>query len=287
MKKLLLLSTLFLSMLVSMAQNRSIRGRIIDDNGQPVRDVSITVKDMKSGTTSGPDGTFVLNVPSTARSLVITSVGFQDQEVLLGNKSSFEIGLSKRENKLDQVVVIAYGTQDGDAFAVDALYNLYAPTDVRKDWMIPTARGGQPIKAVNKYPNTNNPDDKDDIKIIRYAEVLLILAEAYARTAEEANALSKLNQVAKQRDPAFARYTSNGQTLIDNIITERRKELAFEGDRYWDLARLKRDVVRINLNNNYPSNTPLTLPATSNKRVWPIPQDEIDANDIIMQNTGY
>jgi TonB-linked SusC/RagA family outer membrane protein len=111
MKKLLLLSIMVLSVLVSMAQNRSIRGRIIDDTGQPVPDVSITIKDTKTGTTSGPDGTFVLNVPSTARSLVVTSVGFQDQEVLLGDKTNFEIGLSKREKQLDQVVVIAYGTQ--------------------------------------------------------------------------------------------------------------------------------------------------------------------------------
>jgi hypothetical protein len=175
----------------------------------------------------------------------------------------------------------------GDAFAVDALYNLYSPTDVRKGWMIPTDRGGQSIYAVNKYPNTNNPSDKDDIKIIRYAEVLLIFAESYARTGDEANALVRLNQVAKQRDPAFAGYTSTGQALIDNIILERRKELAFEGDRYWDLARLKQNIVRINLNNNYPSNTPLTLPASSPKRIWPIPQDEVDANDNIVQNPGY
>ena len=96
-----------------------------------------------------------------------------------------------------------------------------------------------------------------------------------------------LNMVAKQRDPSFAGYTSTGAALIADILIERRKELAFEGHRYWDLTRTKQDVVRVNLNGNYPSNTPLTLLTTSNKRIWAIPQSERDANPNISQNPGY
>jgi hypothetical protein len=117
--------------------------------------------------------------------------------------------------------------------------------------------------------------------------VLLILAEADAHTSNESDARLYLNKVAQQRDPSFSGYTSSGQTLIDDIIQERRKELAFEGDRYWDIARLNLDVNRINLNNNYPSNTPLTLAAGNDKRIWPIPQAELDANPNIEQNPGY
>ena len=175
----------------------------------------------------------------------------------------------------------------GDVFAVDALYNLYTNTDVRKDLLEPGEKSGQPINIILKYPNASNPNDKDDDKILRYSDVLLILAEAAARTNDEATALDRLNEVAQQRDPSFGGYTSTGQALIDDIIQERRKELAFEGDRYWDLMRLNKDVVRVNLNNNYPSNTPLTLPAGDDKRVFPIPQDEIDANPSVMQNPGY
>lgn len=175
----------------------------------------------------------------------------------------------------------------GDAFAIDALYNLYSATDVRKQLMKAGDKSGQPIHIVLKYPNAGNPDDKDDDKVLRYSDVLLILAEADARSGDEANALVYLNMVAQKRDPSFGGFTTSGQTLIDNIIQERRKELAFEGDRYWDLMRLKMDVNRINLNNNYPSNTPLTLPAGSDKRIWPIPQAELDANPNIVPNPGY
>jgi hypothetical protein len=143
------------------------------------------------------------------------------------------------------------------------------------------------VLIVTKFPNTNNNSDKDDVKIMRYAELLLILAESYARTNDDANARTRLNQVAQVRDLSFTGYTSSGATLIEDIITERRKELAFEGDRYWDLTRLNRDVVRINLNNNYPPSTPLTLPVTSHKRIWPIHQTELDINPNITQNPGY
>jgi hypothetical protein len=175
----------------------------------------------------------------------------------------------------------------GDAIAADTLYNMYSATDVRRNLMNPGTKGGQQVKFVTKYPNSNNAADKDDSKIIRYSEILLILAEAYARTNDNTNALLYLNMVAKQRDPSFAGYTSNGTDLIDDILDERRKELAFEGHRYWDLTRTNQDVVRTNLNGNYPSTAPLTLAATSTKRIWAIPQSERDANPNISQNPGY
>ncbi len=175
----------------------------------------------------------------------------------------------------------------GDAIAADDLYNKYTATDVRRTRMVAGNRGGQPIYIVTKYPNSSNNNDKDEVKIMRYSELILILAESYARTNDDVNALARLNQVAQIRDPSFAGYASSGATLLEDIINERRKELAFEGNRYSDLVRLNRDVVRINLNNNYPPSTPLTLPATSHKRIWPMPQAEIDVNPNIVQNPGY
>ena len=177
----------------------------------------------------------------------------------------------------------------GDAFCTDDLYNQYSATDVRRNLIVPGIRAGssQPIKIVMKYSNAGDPNERDDFKILRYADILLILAEAYANTSDDVNALIRLNQVAQQRDPSFGGYVSTGATLKNDIIKERRKELAFEGDRYFDLARLNQNVARVNLNNNYSSNTPLTLTTADNKRIWPIPQSERDANPNISQNPGY
>lgn len=175
----------------------------------------------------------------------------------------------------------------GDAICADDLYNKYTATDVRRGRITPGVRGGQNVKIVSKYPNTNNNTDKDEVKIMRYSELLLMLAESYARTNDDANARMRLNEVAIIRDPSFAGYTSTGASLLEDIINERRKELAFEGDRYFDLMRLNRDIVRINLNNNYPPSTPLVLPTSSHKRLWPINQTELDVNPNMVQNPGY
>jgi starch-binding outer membrane protein, SusD/RagB family len=175
----------------------------------------------------------------------------------------------------------------GDAIGGDDLYNSYSATDARRGLFITGTRAGQAVRIVNKYPNTNTAADKDDTKVIRYAEVLLTLAEAYNRTADDVNAKLYLNQVAKLRDPSFAGYVSDGSLLLSEIITERRKELAFEGMRYLDLQRLNVDVTRVNINNNYVGVTPVTIAKDNFRRIFPVPQDEKDANPNISQNPGY
>jgi hypothetical protein len=177
----------------------------------------------------------------------------------------------------------------GDALATESLYELYSNTDVRKDLFI----AGSPIrgadaKVVNKFPNAGSAD-KDETKVIRMSEVYLIAAEAAYHNNDETTGLAYLNGVATERDPGFAGYSSSGQALLDDILLERRKELAFEGHRYWDLARNNLDVTRIDLANNYPGNVPLVLEISNFRRILPIPQGELDANPNIreQQNPGY
>jgi hypothetical protein len=175
----------------------------------------------------------------------------------------------------------------GDALAADDLYNKYTATDVRRNLFITGTRAGLTVRIVNKYSNTNTAADKDDTKVIRYSEILLTLAEAYYRTNDETNARLYLNMVAQQRDPSFTGYTSTGTALLNDILLERRKELAFEGMRYLDLQRLELDVVRVNINNNYVGVTPTLIEADNFRRIYPIPQAERDANPNIEQNEGY
>lgn len=179
-----------------------------------------------------------------------------------------------------------YQAGNGEMLATTELYNLYAATDIRKGLILKGVRKGnsQPGLIVNKYSNFLN-SDKDEIKIIRYAEVLLTLAESYARTGNEASAKIYLNQLAKVRDPAFAGYTSAGQQLLDDILTERRKELAFEGLRFFDLTRLNLSISRPAQPFSYPLYPSVLL--NDFRRLQPIPQGEIDANPNIKQNPGY
>ena len=68
-KQLLLLSGFVLLSIITLAQ-RTITGKITDDKGNPVANVSIIVKGTTTGTTSNPDGTYSLTVPANARALI-------------------------------------------------------------------------------------------------------------------------------------------------------------------------------------------------------------------------
>lgn len=172
-----------------------------------------------------------------------------------------------------------------DIYASQQLYDLYSATDVRKSVMQQgTTKGGLPAIVVTKFPNALN-SDRDNIKVIRLSEVYLIAAEA--SLPNEADALMYLNALMAKRDPSFAGYSSTGAALLNDIVNERRKELAFEGDRLYDLNRLKLPIVRADNPGAIPA--PLTIPYPDNKRVAPIPLDEIQANPNLagQQNPGY
>jgi hypothetical protein len=176
----------------------------------------------------------------------------------------------------------------GDILATKALYDSYTATDVRKGLYNPSTRTGQLGTAyyVTKYPI--NTTSYDDVKIVRYAEVLLILAEAYYNTSDETNALKYVNMVATKRDPSFTGYITTSTALLESILTERQKELAFEGYRFWDLYRLKRTFTKPQAQDasNVISKSVSVTPTTRNF-IFPIPYDEVLVNPGIQQNDGY
>lgn len=172
-----------------------------------------------------------------------------------------------------------------DIYCTNDLYELYSPTDARSFVLIPWfTKAGAPAVVVNKFPNGASTQDRDNVKVIRLAEVYLIAAEA-SLPGDEANALSYLNALAITRDPNFTGYSSSGSQLLEDIITERRKELAFEGDRFYDLNRLKRTITRQSNAAAIPG--PLSINYDDYHRVAPVPLSELQANPNMQQNPGY
>lgn len=93
-----------------MAQNRTLRGSVYDERNNPVAGASITVKGTTVGTAADSMGAFTLTVPASANALVISSVGYTNQEVSIGNKTSISITLASPSQALSDVVVVGYGT---------------------------------------------------------------------------------------------------------------------------------------------------------------------------------
>jgi len=198
-------------------------------------------------------------------------------------ETMFELSLDATNNNGTNALAYIYDPAGyGDMLATTSLYNSYTATDVRRTFLVPGTRAGQNVFIVNKYANGTNVD-KDDIKMMRFSEIVLILAEAYYRLNDETNARLYLNMVATRRDPSFTGYTSTGAQLLEDILTERRKELAFEGFRFQDFLRLNRALDR----GPQAPTTARNIDLTNFRRIQPIPQSELDANPTIGQNPGY
>ncbi|RYZ27858.1 MAG: SusC/RagA family TonB-linked outer membrane protein, partial [Chitinophagaceae bacterium] len=110
-KFLLLLLGLVLVSTQLFAQNRSISGRVTDAQGNGVSNASVTVKGTTTGTTTSSDGSFSLTIPSSAKTLVISSIGYRAHEVAVGTSNTISATLSAGDQNMDEVVVVAYGTQ--------------------------------------------------------------------------------------------------------------------------------------------------------------------------------
>ena len=208
---------------------------------------------------------------------------FWEDERIRTNKveTILEVSSDAVSNNGFEALSYIYSQQGyGDLLCSDDLYTLFSATDTRRTILATGIRGGLPSVFVNKYPDISG--DRSDTKVLRLSDVYLIAAES-SLPGNEGAARSFLNFVATRRDASFSGYTSTGTTLFEDIIKERRKELAFEGDRFHDLNRLKRTIQR---STNYPASV-RTILYGDHRRVLPIPRAEIDTNPNIKQNPGY
>jgi len=133
-KRLLLILLCFIGM-QSFAQERRVTGTVKDGNGLPVAGASVYIKDTSNGAVTDMDGNFALNAPDNMEAiLVISSLGFDTQEIKLQNKSTFNIQLSENLEGLDEVVVTALGIKrEKKALG-------YAVTEVKGDVIAETQR---------------------------------------------------------------------------------------------------------------------------------------------------
>jgi len=106
----LLCSLLLLIAGIASAQTKPVTGKITDENGSAVPGATVQVKGTSTGTATGADGTFKLNVPATATTLVVSFVGYVQQEIPIAGKSEFSIALVPTSTTLTDVVVVGYGT---------------------------------------------------------------------------------------------------------------------------------------------------------------------------------
>lgn len=91
-----------------------ITGTIVDDNNEPIIGANVSIKGTTTGTITDMDGKFSLEA-SKGMTLLISYIGYETQEIAIGNQTTYKIRLSEDSQALDEVVVIGYGTQNRQA----------------------------------------------------------------------------------------------------------------------------------------------------------------------------
>ncbi len=93
------------------AQQRTVTGKVIhQQTNEPMQGVTVNVKGTDRSTVTGADGSFSVSVPNNQAVLVFSYVGFASQEMGLARSGPYTVTMTPGANKLDEVVVIGYGT---------------------------------------------------------------------------------------------------------------------------------------------------------------------------------
>jgi TonB-linked SusC/RagA family outer membrane protein len=109
MRKLyLLLIGVVLFAVQAMAQ-RTITGKVTDENGVPLANVSVLARGTTTGTTTGADGSYTLTVPAEAKALVFSSVDMSPVELAIGTNTVINATLKAEDRTMSEVVVTAFG----------------------------------------------------------------------------------------------------------------------------------------------------------------------------------
>lgn len=149
---------------------------------------------------------------------------------------------------------------------------------------------GKMANAVIKYTSDDRSNPNlVDIKLYRSGEMYLIRSEAYAQKGNLGSASDDLNALRAARIEGYASQSfSSKEIILSELLTERFKELAFEGHRHFDLRRYSLPITR-NPEDATNALGAVLLPVDKAQYVFPIPNSELKANTNkeMKQNPGY
>jgi hypothetical protein len=160
--------------------------------------------------------------------------------------------------------------------------------------------GGDPIPAPYTTASTTVPflykwktnisqfgGGTDNTVLLRLADIILLKAEALNQLGQSAAAIPLVNQIRARVKLAPITVTAQADVALA-ILTERRMELAFEGNRWNDLLRFGAQYTITLIKGQVdPYGKAFNYPITQNKLILPVPYNEIQLDGNLTQNPGY
>ena len=181
----------------------------------------------------------------------------------------------------------------GDNPATENIYKTFRSDDKRRNVTLrlysststPVAPASVAFPCyVAKYLDpaaTANGEGSNNFPLLRYADVLLMYAEALNEQApNNDDAYKSINKIRNRAGLPNLTAGLNQSQFRDSLLLERRLELAFEGHRWYDLVRTKRLISALNSQNS-------SIKVEERHYLYPIPQTERDVNAKLEQNKGY
>lgn len=178
------------------------------------------------------------------------------------------------------------GTQSGAKghnLPTKNLYNLYSSNDLRKGIFVTLTSSGIPFNNKISKPITVITDGGSDFVVLRYADVLLMLAEVENESGNTDQASVNLNLVRNRA--GLPNTSANTQKdLREAIAQERKLELVGEGHRWFDLLRTK---TAVEVMNKWFKENGKLITIDEHNLLMPIPQSQVNTDPSIKQNPGY
>lgn len=226
-----LILLLLLSCLPTLAQNGvTVKGTVVDGNGETVIGASVVVKNNNSiGTISDIDGNFTLAVPNDKVTLVVSFIGMKSQEVKIAGQKTLKITLEDDSQQLEEVVVVGYGQQK-KASVVGAITQTSAKVLERAGGVsdLGSALTGN-LPGVITTASTGMPGEEDPQIVIRGASSWnnsspLILVDGIERPMSGID-VNSVESISVLKDAsATAVYGVKGANGVILITTKRGKE---------------------------------------------------------------
>ena len=217
------------------------------------------------------------DVITNSGSRVLTAAEYAaSYNAILQPNSIFELSfISDDHLGNDSLFNIFNNTAYGDIVVLQDLKSKFSAADVRGGMI--TADSKARLRNTGKFVKF-----EANVVLFRFEEMLLINAEASFRLdAADPSALTNLNLVATNRGA-----TAYAVASIDDILLERRKELCFEGFRFDDIVRTKKDLPIVDaVKQTYDDLGAITY--GSYRYAFPIPLRELNANANTIPNKGY